>query len=245
MPTIEETIILASKAHAGQIDKAGKPYIFHPLRIMLKMDGEEEIMSALLHDVVEDTPVTLSTLKELGYSENVLQAVEILTHSPDVEYFDYVRRCRTNKLARKVKEADASDNFDLTRILDPQEKDFARRNKYNSVLKLMRQYKNFYHDAKYENLFIKSKIVTEELFKIVESLGIWISPEFVNNEMFILKTKDNSGYSLLSALPLETGLEVTLYKGRDLTLNLTSNNIKNDQILQKLKILLTHKESSS
>lgn len=135
MLTLEDAIMLATKAHSEQVDKANKPYILHPLRVMLKMDTQEEMMTAVLHDIVEDTDVTIDDLKE--YPESVVEAVRIMTHDAGEEYFAYVARCKDNVIAKKVKLADATDNMDLTRIIDPQEKHFARRKKYEKVIEFL------------------------------------------------------------------------------------------------------------
>jgi guanosine-3',5'-bis(diphosphate) 3'-pyrophosphohydrolase len=135
MPTIEDAIILATKAHRGQVDKANKPYILHPLRVMLKMDTEAEMMTAVLHDVIEDTKMSMDDLSD--YPEEVREAIYRLTHDEKVEYFDYVMACKENPIARKVKMADAQDNADLTRIIDPNEKDQKRRKKYQKVIEIL------------------------------------------------------------------------------------------------------------
>lgn len=134
MKTIEDAIALAAKAHKGQTDKAGEPYICHPLRLMLSMATEQERMTAVLHDVVEDTPVTLDDLTVAGYPADVLEAVALLTQLAGVEYLDYVHRIRAHPLARKVKIADLRDNMELSRIAAPNEKDLARIVKYRAAL---------------------------------------------------------------------------------------------------------------
>lgn len=79
MSTIERAIEIAARAHAGQVDKAGAPYILHPLRVMLAVKTEEQQMAAVLHDVVEDTEVTFNELRAEGFAANVLEAVKALT----------------------------------------------------------------------------------------------------------------------------------------------------------------------
>jgi len=90
MPTLEDAILMAVEAHRGQKDKAGAAYILHPLRVMLYMETETEMMVAVLHDVIEDTKetkkVTIEYLKEAGYSEEVLQAIDCLTRRDGEEY---------------------------------------------------------------------------------------------------------------------------------------------------------------
>jgi (p)ppGpp synthase/HD superfamily hydrolase len=109
----------------------GSPYILHPLRPMMQMHTDEERIVAILHDVVEDTEVTLNDLQEAGFGENVLEAVRLLTHEDDLSYEDYVLRLKSNPLARKVKLADLNDNADLCKMSGNEEKDLARLKKYH------------------------------------------------------------------------------------------------------------------
>src|SRR5258708_1687614 len=133
MATIEKALQIAAKAHEGQKDKEGLPYILHPLRAMMSVEGEEAQIVAVLHDVIEDTTVTADDLRQAGFSENILAAVLCVTHSKDESYADYVVRCKANPIARQVKLADLKDNCRLDRtILRPQrfEADVARLRKY-------------------------------------------------------------------------------------------------------------------
>lgn len=138
MPTLEDAIILATMAHVGQVDKANKPYILHPLKVMQKMETMDEMMAAVLHDVVEDTDITIDDLIKRGYPDTVVEAVRLLTHESEVEYFEYVERCKSNPIAKKVKLADTTDNMDLTRIANPQEKDYKRLEKYSRVIEILK-----------------------------------------------------------------------------------------------------------
>lgn len=79
MSTIERAIEIAARAHAGQVDKAGAPYIFHPLRLMFAVKTPEQKMAAILHDVVEDTDVTFDYLRAEGFSSEILNAIKALT----------------------------------------------------------------------------------------------------------------------------------------------------------------------
>ena len=90
--TLPDAVNLARRAHEGQIDKSGNPYIDHPLRVMTRVDGEAEQMAAVLHDVVEDTTVTLDELVELECPTVVVRAVEALTHFPDEPQHAYLAR---------------------------------------------------------------------------------------------------------------------------------------------------------
>jgi (p)ppGpp synthase/HD superfamily hydrolase len=126
MSTLERAIEIAASAHAGQTDKASQPYILHPLRVMLRVGTEHERMAAVLHDVVEDTSVTLERLAEEGFPEPVLLAVQALTKSNGESNLQAATRAASNSIARTVKLADNAENMDLSRISSPTEKDFAR-----------------------------------------------------------------------------------------------------------------------
>jgi (p)ppGpp synthase/HD superfamily hydrolase len=131
--TIEKALQIAARAHDGQKDKEGLPYILHPLRAMMRVEGEEAQIAAIFHDVIEDTSVTADDLRQAGFSETVVTAVLCLTHRKEEPYADYVVRCKGNAIARRVKLADLEDNARLDRtILRPQrfEADMARIRKY-------------------------------------------------------------------------------------------------------------------
>lgn len=105
---------LAYEAHHGQVDKSNVPYIFHPCHLAEQMDDEISCCCALLHDVVEDTNVTMDELKMIFPTE-VTDAVELLTHKESDEYFDYVKKIKDNPVAKKVKLADLTHNSDISR----------------------------------------------------------------------------------------------------------------------------------
>lgn len=146
MSDLSLAIILATRAHAGQVDRGGAPYILHPLRVMLQMDTEAERVVAVLHDVLEDTDVTLPQLTAAGFSAAILDALYLLTRvelNQSVPgrsllypkrylhtYEEYIERIKGNALARKVKLADLVDNSDLDRIPKPTANDRARQQKY-------------------------------------------------------------------------------------------------------------------
>ena len=113
-PMVNRALRLAYRAHAGQLDRGGVPYIFHPYHLAEQMDDERSICVALLHDVVEDTPVTLEEIQREFPSE-IAEAVALLTHDPSTDYFAYVRRLKANPLAKKVKLADLMHNADQAR----------------------------------------------------------------------------------------------------------------------------------
>lgn len=106
---------IAYSAHHGQTDKSGLPYIFHPYHLAEQMTDETSTCVALLHDVVEDTPLSLDDLAQ-EFPPAVIDALRLLTHTPDVDYFDYVRAICRNPVARQVKLADLTHNSDETRF---------------------------------------------------------------------------------------------------------------------------------
>ena len=120
---------IAEQAHAGQIDKAGSPYMEHPAFVASMMETDEEKIVAWLHDVLEDTSVSAKCLAAV-FPERIMAALDALTHRDNESYEEYIERIRLNQLAVKVKMADLVHNMDLTRLHDPTEKDFQRAKKY-------------------------------------------------------------------------------------------------------------------
>ena len=137
MATLERAIEIAARAHAGQVDKAGAPYILHPIRMMLNVDSLEARMAAVLHDVVEDSDVTLEQLRAEGFPASVIEAVEALTKREGEDYEAFIRRVAPNVLARQVKLADLRDNSELSRIAQPSEKDRLRIEKYQRAIQYL------------------------------------------------------------------------------------------------------------
>ncbi len=134
---LEKAIEIAVEAHRGQIDKAGKIYILHPIRVMLRGKNETEQIIGILHDVVEDTPVTIDMLRLEGFTEDVLAALDCLTKRDGEEYGDFIDRVITNPLATQVKLYDLEDNLNRDRIPYPTERDerrFAKYEKYHRVV---------------------------------------------------------------------------------------------------------------
>lgn len=111
MSNLETAIRIAVTAHAGQVDKGGALYITHPLRLMAAVEGERAKIVAVLHDVVEDTHVTLDDLRREGFGEDVLAALDRVTHRREQPYADYVIGCMGDPVARQVKLADLNDNM--------------------------------------------------------------------------------------------------------------------------------------
>ena len=112
----KKALNIAYRAHQGQLDKGGCPYIFHPFHLAEQMDDEDGVCVALLHDVVEDTNITFEDLINEGFNNNVIDALKLLTHADDTPYMEYVMQIKTNSLARKVKLADLKHNSDLSRL---------------------------------------------------------------------------------------------------------------------------------
>jgi (p)ppGpp synthase/HD superfamily hydrolase len=137
MATVEDAVSIAARAHRGQKDKAGAPYLLHPLRMMLRMDTEAAMMAAVLHDVVEDTEWTLERLREAGFSEEVLEAVDCLTHREGESYQQFVERVRTNPIARQVKIADLEDNMNVRRMNQLGPKELERMEKYHRAWRVL------------------------------------------------------------------------------------------------------------
>lgn len=133
MSTLERAIAIAAQAHAGQKDKGGQPYILHPLRVMLRVSGDAERIAAVLHDVVEDTDVSLAQLASEGFSPEVVEAVDALTKRHRETRIEAAHRAAAHPVARAVKLADNAENLDLSRIPNPSDRDLARMEEYKQV----------------------------------------------------------------------------------------------------------------
>ena len=135
---LERAIEIALEAHKGQVDKGGSPYILHPLRVMMSVNGESEKIVAVLHDVVEDSNWTFEALLAEGFSIEVIEALKSVTKNSDNEDYDsFIQRAMQNPIGRKVKIADLRDNLDVTRIAELGDKDLQRINKYKKALKIL------------------------------------------------------------------------------------------------------------
>lgn len=127
---ITKALNLAYKAHEGQKDKAGKDYILHPIAVALLVETAAEKVVGLLHDVVEDTPITIEDLRAQGFSEEIVQAVKAITRGLTESRMSYLKRVKENPIARAVKIADLKHNSDLSRIANPTEADYKRTQEY-------------------------------------------------------------------------------------------------------------------
>ena len=130
----EKAYKIAKKAHLGQVDKAGEDYIKHPEKVASFVKTDEEKAVAYLHDVIEDTELTLEDLYEYGFSKEVIEAVDIITKKRGEDYQSYLNSVKKNKLARAVKLADLRHNSDLTRFTEVTEKDIKRKEKYQKAI---------------------------------------------------------------------------------------------------------------
>ena len=140
MSHLARAIAIAARAHEHQRDKAGAPYILHPLRMMFQMETEEEKTVAVLHDVLEDADEwTAARLREEGFSEGIVSALGCLTKREGEEYGAFIARAASNPLSLKVKLADLKDNMDLRRIATPNDNDYARLKEYEQVKQLLEQ----------------------------------------------------------------------------------------------------------
>jgi (p)ppGpp synthase/HD superfamily hydrolase len=137
MSTIERAIEIAAAAHAGQMDKGGEPYILHPLKVMLRVTTEYERISAVLHDVIEDSNVTIEQLRSEGFPEEVLRALTALTKLSGESRIEAAKRASLDPIARIVKLADNAENMDLSRIQNPSNSDFQRLEEYKAVRALL------------------------------------------------------------------------------------------------------------
>ncbi|HEX5836347.1 MAG TPA: hypothetical protein VFY26_00860 [Anaerolineales bacterium] len=139
MRLIETSLQIALRAYAGKVDKAGREYILHPLRVMAKMRTELEMSAALLHDVLEDSEITAEELLAEGIPAQVVEAVQRLTKNENEDYMDFVARAGKNRIAAAVKLADIEDNIDVLRLSSLDETDLARVRKYHAAWRLLKE----------------------------------------------------------------------------------------------------------
>ena len=132
--TLERAIEIAARAHAGQADKGGAPYILHPLRVMLRVAPGAQQIVAVLHDVVEDSDVTFEDLEREGFSAEVVKGLRAVTKVEGESYEDFVARAARDPVGKAVKLADLMENSDLSRIAEPSRKDLERVEKYGRAI---------------------------------------------------------------------------------------------------------------
>lgn len=136
-PMTKKALKLCFEAHKNQLDKSGMPYVFHPFHLAEQMTDENTTAVALLHDVIEDTDYTLDDLRKLGFTEDVVSAVGLMTHAEGVPYMEYVAEIKKNPIAKAVKLADLRHNSDTSRLDVVTERDIAREAKYAEAIKLL------------------------------------------------------------------------------------------------------------
>jgi (p)ppGpp synthase/HD superfamily hydrolase len=154
MGNLQRAIAIAVEAHDGQTDKGGAPYILHPLRIMMSLKTEEEMIVGVMHDVVEDCSdkgFTWEYLEQQGFSKTVLDALRTVTKTPEEEkhfkslsgqdridaYLEFVGRAKSNPIGRRVKRADIFDNLNVSRIGELTQKDLDRLNQYKKAIEFL------------------------------------------------------------------------------------------------------------
>ena len=133
----KKALRLCFDAHKDQVDKTGLPYVFHPFHVAEQMTDEISTVCALLHDVMEDTDCTPEDLRTMGFPQEVIEILLLLTHDPSVPYMDYVKKIGTNPVAKQVKLADLKHNSDLSRMDTVDEYTLERNEKYKEALRLL------------------------------------------------------------------------------------------------------------
>ncbi len=136
-PMTKKALKLCFEAHKDQTDKSGMPYVFHPFHLAEQMPDEISVTVALLHDVVEDTDYTFEDLRKIGFAEEVLEALQLLTHEPSVPYMQYIAKIKENPIARAVKLADLTHNSVRSRVQSIDSRMEERWEKYAAAKKLL------------------------------------------------------------------------------------------------------------
>lgn len=132
-----ELVLKASQimfeAHKDDVDKGGYPYVFHPYHLASQMDDEESVCVALLHDVIEDHSdlYSFEDLRNAGFNNQIIDALQLLTHGENMPYMDYIERISRNPIAKKVKIADLEHNLDIRRVGN------AKPPKYNTYIEAL------------------------------------------------------------------------------------------------------------
>ena len=139
-PMTKKALKLCFEAHKNQLDKSGMPYVFHPFHLAEQMTDEVSTVCALLHDVVEDTEYTFDDLLNMGFPQEVVEVLKLLTHVDGAPYMEYVKGLSGNAIAKRVKLADLRHNSDLTRLSEVDEKALERVEKYQKAIALLLQH---------------------------------------------------------------------------------------------------------
>ena len=130
----KKALKLSFEAHKNQVDKSGMPYVYHPFHLAEQMNDENTTIVALLHDVPEDTDITVEDIRKMGFNEEVCEALKLMTHDDNVPYMDYIKKLRNNQIAKTVKLADLKHNSDITRLDIVDEKALMRVEKYKRAM---------------------------------------------------------------------------------------------------------------
>ncbi len=138
-PTLEDAIRLAVEAHHGQRDRYGQPYVLHPLRVMFRLHSETDRIVGVLHDVIEDTSRTTEDLRRMGYSEEILTALDSVTKRVGERYGEFVLRSKANPIGRRVKLADLEDNMDVRRMQEVTLEDTKRLARYRQAWTVLQE----------------------------------------------------------------------------------------------------------
>lgn len=183
---LNKAIKIATSAHAGQLDKAGAPYIFHSLRVMMMGNSEIERICGILHHTTEDSDRSLDYLRKEGFSEEVLAVLDCLTKRSIESFDDFIDRILENKTACKVKLADLYDNMGLSRISNPTDKDKAEMKKYSRAVERI-----------YDGLPTESKLEGERIIKIDGC--ITIQPIMTHDDFWnrLICFVENQGWSFI------------------------------------------------
>lgn len=145
-----KAIKLMFEKHKDQVDKGGVPYVFHPWHVAEAMTDEKRTTVALLHDIIEDTDMTIEDLSKLDFDKEVLSALIVLTHNKSEDYFEYIKRVSNNSIATDVKIADLYHNLDQSRLERVDDKYLKKSQKYRDSLKFLLEVKkqNFHSDTR-------------------------------------------------------------------------------------------------
>lgn len=133
----KKALTISFNAHKEQVDKSGMPYVYHPYRVAEQMNDEYSTCVALLHDVVEDTDISIAELKKEGFPQEVLDAIALMTHDDETPYFEYIQQIKTNPIATAVKLADLRDNSNFERLEKVELKDLKRLEKYREAKRIL------------------------------------------------------------------------------------------------------------
>ena len=136
-PMTKTALKLCFEAHKDQTDKSGLPYVFHPFHLAEQMPDEKTTVVALLHDVIEDTDYTLDDMKNMGFSDDILSAIALMTHDDGVPYMEYIALIKKNPIAKMVKLADLRHNSNMSRLDKVTAHDRERTEKYKKAIEFL------------------------------------------------------------------------------------------------------------